>query len=46
VVVLLALPMLYAITNFGTLMRLRGMLYVALAIAPLAQAWWRDAGRG
>ena len=40
-VVLLALPMLYAITNFGTLMRLRGMLYVPLAIAPLAQAWGR-----
>jgi hypothetical protein len=43
VVVLLALPMLYAITNFGTLMRLRGMLYVPVVIAPLAQALGRKA---
>lgn len=34
--VFVAVPLLYAITNFGTLLRFRGMLYVPMAIAPLA----------
>ncbi|HEX8173190.1 MAG TPA: hypothetical protein VF824_21830 [Thermoanaerobaculia bacterium] len=36
--VLIALPLLYAVANFGTLFRFRGMLWVPIAVAPLAAA--------
>ncbi|HWW59930.1 MAG TPA: hypothetical protein VN181_01055 [Thermoanaerobaculia bacterium] len=38
VFVALAGPMIYTVTNFGTLFRLRGMLYVLAALLPLALA--------
>jgi hypothetical protein len=31
----IAIPLLYAVTNFGALLRFRGMMYVLLAIAPM-----------
>ena len=38
VFVMLAGPMIYAVTNFGTLFRLRQMLYVIAAILPVTLA--------
>lgn len=35
---LLGIPLAYAITNYGTLFRLREMIYIGLALTPLAQA--------
>jgi hypothetical protein len=32
----IAVPLLYTVTNFGTLLRFRGMMYVPFAMAPLA----------
>jgi len=42
--VLAGLPLAYAITNYGTLYRLREMIYIGLALTPLAvaTAWRRD----
>lgn len=36
VVLLIGVPMAYAVTNFGALFRLRGTLYLLLALAPMA----------
>lgn len=38
-VVLLTVPLLYTVTNFGALLRMRGMTYVLLVMAPLAAVW-------
>jgi len=35
---LVALPLAYTVTNYGTLFRLRAMVYVALAVIPIALA--------
>jgi len=37
-VVLVGLPLIYTITNFGTLFRLRMMIYTTAALVPLALA--------
>jgi hypothetical protein len=34
--VMTALPMVYVVNNFGTLFRLRGMLYLLAALVPVA----------
>jgi len=41
---LAGLPLAYVITNYGTLFRLREMIYIGLALTPLALAtsWRRD----
>lgn len=36
--VLLAVPLIYAVSNFGTLFRQREMIYIGLALTPLALA--------
>lgn len=38
----LAVPLLYAVPNFGTLFRFRGMFFVLAALAPLAAATAED----
>jgi hypothetical protein len=37
---LVTLPLAYTITNYGTLFRLRAMIYVGLALTPLVLAAW------
>jgi hypothetical protein len=40
--ILAGVPLAYAITNYGTLFRLRGMIYIGLILTPLALATsWR-----
>ena len=41
---LVGVPLAYAITNYGTLFRLREMIYIGMALTPLALAtsWRRD----
>jgi hypothetical protein len=41
---LAGVPLAYAITNYGTLFRLREMIYIGMALTPLALAtsWRRD----
>jgi len=41
---LAGLPLAYVVTNYGTLFRLREMIYIGLALTPLALAtsWRRD----
>lgn len=43
--ILVTVPLAYAVTNFGTLFRLREMIYIGLALVPLAAttAWRVDA---
>src|SRR5207244_1829736 len=36
ITLLVGLPLVYTVTNFGTLFRLRGMIYVGLLLTPLA----------
>lgn len=44
-VALVAVPLAYTVSNFGTLFRLRGMVYTAVALLPLALAEGQESVR-